>query len=366
MSKIAYRFYFNSRSFLWRFSMKKWILIIFGVACILFSGCSNQFVKESSFRRSGSAKEGNAKKKSISLVCWNVQTFFDAVTVGTEYKDFKNSERWNKEKYLKRLNKLCDVMTSLNPDIFVMEEIENTEVVQDIANALAGSSWEHKKNWQYACFAKECGSAIGCAVFSRYELSSLKCHSIDIRTQAEEQPSSRPLMQLTVCIGNKELELFVNHWKSKSGGEEETEIWRDWQELVLAEKIISELSSQKNSEKTVVMCGDFNRSAEAFILSKSDKNHSNTLLRGYSGSAAVYSPWFRPDGKFTAEAGSYFYNDEWERIDNILISGEGTITSFSAVTDSPVADEEGIPLPYKVYTGEGCSDHLPLKCVITI
>ncbi len=346
--------------------MKKWILIILVTVCILFGSCNNQFVKESAFHRSGSTREGNAKRKSISLVCWNVQTFFDAVTVGTEYKDFKNSERWNKEKYLKRLNKLCDVMTLLNPDIFVMEEIENAEVVQDIANALAGASWEGKKNWQYACFAKECGSAIGCAVFSRYELCSLKCHSIDIRTQTEEQPSSRPLMQLTVCVGNKEVELFVNHWKSKSGGEEETEIWRDWQELVLAEKILAEQTKPEATGKTFLMCGDFNRSAETFVLSKDDKKHSNTLLRGNSAAVPVFSPWFRADGKYATETGSYYYNNEWERIDNIFITGEGTITSFSAVTDLPVTDEEGIPLPYKVYTGEGCSDHLPLKCVITI
>ena len=140
-------------------------LIFVMAATLLFTGCQSQFVKESSFRRTGTSADSSGTKRSFTLVCWNVQTFFDAVTTGTEYKDCKNSERWNKEKYVKRLNKLCEVMTSLNPDIFVMEEIENDEVVQDIANTLAGGSWDNKKNWQYACFAKESGSAIGCAVF---------------------------------------------------------------------------------------------------------------------------------------------------------------------------------------------------------
>ncbi len=347
--------------------MKKMLVILVMVCGILsvaiFAGCKSQFVKESSFRRSGSTSERGGGKQSLSLVCWNVQTFFDAVTTGIEYQEFKNSERWTKEKYVKRLNKLCEIMTNLNPDIFVMEEVENTEVVQDIANTLAGGSWEHKKNWQYTCFTKELGSAIGCAVFSRYEISELKTHVLDIRTQETSQPSSRPLMQLTVNIGNRELELFVNHWKSKSGGEMETEIWRDWQELVLAERttdLIKEMQAP-----LIVMCGDFNRSAEDFVIESVSGKTTNTVLRGNSETVKVWSPWFNSAGKLSSENGSYYYNGEWERIDNILLLGNLEMTSFSAVRDSPVADEEGIPVSYKVYTGEGYSDHLPLKCVIS-
>ena len=341
-------------------------MIVLVTALVLFCSCKNQFVKDSAFRRSGSNSEKADNKKNISLVCWNVQTFFDAVTTGTEYKEYTNSARWNKEKYVKRLEKLCDVMTSLNPDIFVMEEIENEAVVQDIANVLAGGAWDNKKNWRYVCFAKESGSAIGCAVFSRYELESLRTHSIDIRTQAEDQPLMRPLMQVSVNTGNQIIELFVNHWKSKSGGEEETEIWRDWQELLLGERAGNVIRDENIEEHLIIMCGDFNRSAEDFILQTSNQEKTNTILRGYTENLEAYSLWFRSDGALATETGSYYYDGVWERIDNILISGNVKILYFTAVSEAPLADEEGFPLPYKVYTGEGCSDHLPLKCILTI
>ncbi len=353
--------------------MKNIIKIKSGLLAILIlslTGCQNNLVKESAFRRSGKSAEEVSSEKNISLVCWNVQTFFDAVVTGNEYKEFKNAEQWNKAKYTKRLDKLCDVMKTLNPDIFVMEEIENEAVVQDIANHLAGNSWERKKNWQHVCFAKDCDSAIGCAVFSRYEMSSLRTHSLDIRTQQEGQPSMRPVMQVTVMVGNRELELFVNHWKSKSGGEEETEIWRDWQELVLADSVAAVASAEASSVEAsaavpVLMCGDFNRSAEDFILQKSE-GIENLALRGSQNLVNVYTPWLRSDGSFATETGSYFYDGEWERIDNIMIFGNISMQSFTTVTEAPLADEDGLPLPYKLYSGEGCSDHLPLKCVLTI
>ncbi len=351
--------------------MKKLLLIFrFFLLLCLFAAvsCKNQFVRESSFRRAGDASQSAGGRKKISLVTWNVQTFFDAVTTGSEYKDFTNSARWNQEKYQKRLSKLCDIMTSLNPDIFVMEEIENEAVVQDIANILAGASWDKKNNWQYACFAKESGSSIGCAVFSRYELASLKVHSLDIRSQKEEQPSVRPLMQVKVLAGEQELELFVNHWKSKSGGEEESEIWRDWQELVLAEESGSLLEAANQEQApALILCGDFNRSAEDFVIDLQE-NHSssNTILRAAASRAAFYSPWFRPDGEFVSDKGSYYYKGEWERIDNILIAGAVELNSFSVVSEEPLTDEEGKPFAFKLYTGEGYSDHLPLKCLFTI
>ena len=342
--------------------------VLLALFCV--TGCGIEFSQEPLFSSSKDEKSGakaeEEKARAVSLACWNVQTFFDAVTDGTEYSDFTNSSKWTKEKYAGRLEKLCEVMTLLNSDVLVLEEIESEAVVQDIVNRLTDNTWNRKKNWQYACFAKENGSAMGCAVFSRYELTELCVHSLDIQVHKEKQPSSRPIMQMTVIVGKKEFTLFVNHWKSKSGGEAETEIWRDWQESVLAENM---LKSLEQNQSPVVMCGDFNRSAEDFIPLNSDyqRDGGNLLLRRVSGEpAAVYSPWFNDNGTFATEIGSYYYDDNWERIDNFFFAGNIEVNQFQPVTEPPLADEASIPQGYKVYTDSGCSDHLPLKCVITI
>ena len=328
--------------------VKKFHVLFFVLNCFLFSCCSiNSF------------QESNLKK--ISFACWNVQTFFDAYCDGFEYSDFQKTEKWTKEKYIIRLNRLCEVMKKMDCDIFVFEEIENEAVIQDIANRLQSESWNKTKFWHYSCFAKEPGSSIGCAVFSRFELSDLQVHALDIRCHKIKQPSERPLMQVSINIGEKKLELFICHWKSKSGGEIETEIWRDWQEFLLSENL-SAFSECSNSP--VLICGDFNRSVEAFI---SEKENNKIILRGkQEHNNQVDSPWFDDEGFFDVKKGSYFYKGNWERIDNIFIYGNVSISDFRIYTDENIVDEEGLPFAYKIYSGKGYSDHLPLMCVLSI
>ena len=338
---------------------------VFFLTVFLIFSCKGNLSPSQSFGKDGSLSEEElpAGSGNLTFCCWNAQTFFDAVCDGTEYTDFQRSEKWTKDKYSKRLDSLCEVMTTINPDIMVLEEIENEAVVQDISNRLTSGAWDKNKGWQYACFAKANGTAIGCAVFSRLELSSLKVHALTINVHEESQPSERPLMEVCVHAGDKDFKLFVCHWKSKTGGAAETEIWRDWQESLLA----GQLYKCRDSGKSAVICGDFNRSAEDFIVLPRKKDGANIMLRGTDEkSVNVYCPWISADGRVKKDSGSYVYNDTWERIDNIFSFGDIKISRFQTVTIPPVADEDGKPIPYKMYTETGYSDHLPLKCVLTL
>lgn len=305
---------------------------------------------------------GTDNKKSsnvISIVTWNAQTFFDSECEGTEYADYQKLGKWSRDKYMTRLSRLCEVMTTLNPDVFVLEEIENAGVVQDIANQLAGNSWDRNRNWNYACFAKQQNGAIGCAVFSRYELNNLRVHEMCIKSQNEEQPGVRPIVQVSVNVSGKELILLVNHWKSKSGGETESEIWRDWQESVLAD-VTGRLEQEKGTV-ACLMCGDFNRDAREFAGA-----FPEVELRGCVYRIKTLSPWFTDSGEFSSETGSYYYNGNWERIDHIFCVGNAKISAYGPRTNGVWCGTGGIPVAYKLFSGEGYSDHLPIMCAVTL
>lgn len=344
-------------------------LIFLGCAVFIFSNCNISQNKTSAEH----FKDDDFNKK-VSFACWNVQTFFDAKTNGNEYAEFKKEGTWSAEKYSVRLKRLCEVLCNLNPDVFVLEEVESLSVVQDISNFLAGNSWSEKKRWNYVCFAKNKDSAIGCAVFSRFELQDLKIHNLDVRIQKKDQPNSRPVMQVCINVDGKKLILFVNHWKSKSGGEAESEIWRDWQEALLAFCAKYEFETSQNT--AFVFCGDFNRDADEFVCDFKGLNEvfddyefeTNVVLRTFnlneckSDFVRVFSPWFCKSGNFSTEKGSYFYKENWERIDNIFAFGSLKISDFTPAFEGTWTKENGIPFKYMIYNGEGYSDHLPLTC----
>ena len=156
---------------------------------------------------------------------------------------------------------------------------------------------------------------------------------------------------------------MVNHWKSKSGGQEKTEIWRNYQE-----KTLSKLFSQCRQEGfEVFACGDFNKDILEFPLTN-EKGTFKVHLQGIKASADVFSPWLARDmtsgGEvpLTSDKGSYYYQGKWERIDHIFSGRELEIKNFSVSARSPWCDENGLPLAYNIYTGGGFSDHLPIMC----
>lgn len=330
------------------------IISLFLAATFLVCGCT-----DISNRSTGNDTSNNsAKRQTIRIVNWNTETFFDAVNDGTEYSEFKSSKSaWNKDAYAARLDRLCDVINKLDADVYVFEEIENGDILYDIANRLASNSWNSRQNWNYACFSKITGDAIGCAVLSRYPLSGMTVHTLDIRMQGA-QPPMRPVMEVSVLAGDRPLTLIVNHWKSKSGGEKKTEIWRDWQESLLSERI------SKLHDSAVLACGDFNRDIEDFVCGT---ENGIVQLRGARfGSVEktqVFSPWFTGSGKYV-ELGSYYYDGRWERIDHFFTSGKTEVTDFGPETHGAWADSGGRPNGYKVYTGSGYSDHLPIAATV--
>lgn len=332
--------------------MKKIFLLIFSLT---FISCSYN------------SQENSEKNQNIiSLVSWNIQTFFDAERTGTEYEDFIKNPDWNRDAYQNRLDRLCSAISTLNADVFVLQEVENSNVILDISNKLQTNAWNSKQQWVYSCFAKKEGTSIGIAILSKYPLENLKTHSLQIQNQKEQQPDSRLLIEVQIVVKEKTITLFANHWKSKSGGEEKTEIWRDWQELQLAQQ----LGSLKK-ENNIVICGDFNRSAEDFICSFSGHyKDENTILRGISKecnsncNVKVYSPWFTQSGTFSEETGSYFFNNKWERIDNIFSYGNIKISGFSPKVSELWATSNGIPKKFTIHSGNGHSDHLPVMCTL--
>lgn len=328
--------------------MKKIIFVLFNLLMVaVMSSCMASADHE--------ASSYSEKAQEIKIACWNTQTFFDSVTEGTEYAEFIKNKAWNEDAYRTRLERLSSAIKEFDADVVVLEEIENEGVMHDIANFLSGE-WNSRKAYTHACFAKENGGSIGVGVLSRYELTSPSVHALDIRS-GQEMPSMRPLLQVSVLKAGHELTIFVNHWKSMSGGKEETELWRQHQEELLARH----MSQKINGETAVIACGDFNRDLSDF--SRGDETGSVYLNAGLDEEGVTVKSLWYTQASTLVEPGSYYFEDEWSRIDHFFVSDAVEVLDFNVQTDGPWCDSvTHIPERYMIYSGKGYSDHLPISC----
>lgn len=325
---------------------KKVIFIAIQFFTIVLISCSCGEIVSCNF-----SKEQEA---TIKIMNWNLQTFFDSDFSGTEYKDYSRpSSYWNEQKYQQRLSRLEQVIKKLDADILILEELENENQLYDISNRI-NSTFNFAAIYDYGFFAKAEGSAIGCGVLSRFPLSEASVHSLDIHSGNEEQPSMRPIIQINATVSGKILTIFVNHWKSKSGGAEISDKWRDRQEEILAELMLS------CGNRAMIAAGDFNRDISEFNIQFSGKNN---VVLGKEHCFPVFSPWIKENGELLPD-GSYYFQGEWEKIDHFFCSDSVRISSFYAEADGDWADFEGKPVRYNLWTGQGFSDHLPVTCTV--
>ncbi len=350
--------------------MKKILTICFTVFClatILSSfSCDSAVAAPTGFL---AGKYGN--DPYITIVSWNLQTFFDAVDSGTEYEDFTGvKSSWNETKYKARLSRLCNFMESTNADVYCFMEVENDSVVHDISNTL------HLQNsrcapYPYTAFNRGNEGSIGCAVFSRIPIENITLHSTQFKATVPSTlfetwqsgitlapPILRPLMEVTLLPfneGSKPLKLFVNHWKSKSSGGRESELWRNTQEALLSFRMTE---SVQNGYDCIAV-GDFNRDLHEFYWSGPKRQggpEPAVRLRSLFNSIDVISPWM--SGSFS---GSYYYDGNWTTLDHVFVTGDIKITDFSVLDRGELSTASGIPNSYSIWTGEGYSDHFPLK-----
>lgn len=294
-------------------------------------------------------------KSEVIIASWNLQTFFDSVESGNEFSEFTGTKsKWTKEKYVNRLQRLCSIIEQTDADIFVMQEIENVNIIYDIINNLKQQG-RSDKAYSYAAFSGEKNQAFGCAIISRFSITSSTTHQVDIRTQEITQPDMRALLEADVLINDKLMKMFVCHWKSKSGGEENTEIWRNFQEKILADRILC------CSDSNVIVCGDFNRDVNDFYVM-----NNQVVLHGSNQEIKLNSPWFNTKvyTEKDKNGGTYYFNSNWEKIDNFFYNDKITLSDFIVFTEGGNTTEKGFPFRYSVWNGQGYSDHLPICCVL--
>ncbi|NLL28889.1 MAG: endonuclease/exonuclease/phosphatase family protein [Bacteroidales bacterium] len=265
-----------------------------------------------------------SQEKSYNIACvafYNLENLFDTINdpkINDEEFLPNGANRWNTEKYKKKLANMAEVISQIGdeytkggPIAIGLSEIENISVLNDLVKEpkLAKSG--------YVPILIDGPDRRGVDVAFMYREEYFKLISVkSIRLFLEDRPDFKTRDQLLVSgiILGDTVHFIVNHWPSRSGGEKRSAPLRA-AAAQLARKTVDSIMNINPMAKIIVM-GDFN------------DNPTNASLYKILGAAkdvdyainntGLYNPMYNMFKKHGL--GSNAYRDSWSLFDQIILS----------------------------------------------
>ena len=314
----------------------------------------------------------------LKIATYNVENLFDLQKSGHEYSEYipNTASGWNQKNYKIKLKNIAQVIRDINADIIALQEVESLQALLDLRFTLK----QNGLYYQYYSIADKKNTTVKVALLSKLPFIYSKELSV---TQSSEY---RNILETKFKINNKELYIFTNHWKSKSGPESMR---------VLSAKTLKKRVMEIGFEKNIILLGDFNSDYEEYIKFKRKRKHNNTdgitginhILRTINQrdstkrikytKESFYNLWYdtNKEKRYT-----YIYRGKKEVLDNILISQSllvnkdisyvsGTISNFDEeylFKKKSIKRWEISRAKVRKHRGKGYSDHLPLTAKFKI
>lgn len=242
-----------------------------------------------------------------AIAFYNVENFFDTID-DPEKKDEEytpNGEKqWTLEKYNKKKENLAKVLSSMakGADIIGLSEIENLFVVQDLIKH------PKMKHLGYQIIHKESPDIRGIDCALLYKPRKFKVVDFNTIAFGEEGYTTRDILHVRGIYFGDTLDVFVNHWPSRFGGQGK----RRCRSAQLVRDKVNKLTKQNPNAKIVIM-GDLNDDP----INKSVKK----VLAATDNSKLKNGQLFNPAGKLYKQGiGTLSFDGAWNLFDQIIIS----------------------------------------------
>ncbi len=311
-------------------------------------------------------------KKELTVVFYNVENLFDTIN----HPDKRDDDftplgklSWDTKRYNDKVSKLSYVLSSINkealPGIIGLCEIENREVIEDLIDQ------ERLKKGKYRIAHSESPDkrGIDCAlIYRKDEFKYLKHKTINIEFPWNKEYKTRDILYVQGLVGRKDtLNIFVNHWPSRQGGQEKSEPSR----IFVAKQLKKAVDSiqTKNPFAKIIIMGDFNDEPtdKAVIETLKADNNRNT-----NNPMGLYNLMYDLQAN---NEGSYNYRGDWNMLDNIIVSnsllnesrGYQTLHNAGRIYRNKYIcykNKQGANVPSRTFAGlkyyGGFSDHFPV------
>ncbi len=288
----------------------------------------------------------NAQDDSVSVMFYNVENLFDTEDDSTKNdNEFlpTSKKKWDNFKLNSKITKIAKVIAAGNfPDIIGLSEIENKSVLENLTNHYI----LRKHKYKIIHFESPDQRGIDCAlIYKQQNFDLLKMNPVAV--QFNGRPT-RDILEVKLTSRRDTINLFVNHWPSRYGGKNRSEIKR----INAANKLKSVLDSLTKSflHQKIIAMGDFN---------DEPKDSSLKILRDYKNVSDKIH-------------GTIKYRGKWQNFDQFITSKNFDYNITTLKFDFLLEEDKsyGGYKPNRTYYGPmyhgGFSDHLPILLTFSL
>ncbi len=321
-----------------------------------------------------SCGEKNAYQTPYTVMFYNVENLFDTIDTSNKIdEEFLPDapKEWNTERYQKKMDDLARVISSLDtaqlPIMIGVCEIENNIVLEDLIFQPSLRSANYEFVWEDGPDRR----GIDCAlIYNPSVFTPVETENLTISDPNDEFFITRDILYVEGIIDDEVFHVFVNHWPSRRGGQQESEPHRILAANVLKNRVdeIFKTDAQAN----IIIMGDMNDEPSNMSLSdvlvalpNNDVPENQQLVN------LMYD-------EFKDEKGTYNYRGDWSMIDNIIVSG--ALINKDKGLKSPLDNGYVFHEPFMEYVNDsgemspnrtygrsyygGISDHFPVYMIL--
>lgn len=233
---------------------------------------------------------------------------FDNKKLPQEWRD----ERFRQKKFAEAVDKVAAHLVTLKADVLGLTEVGNKQAVQALVEDLKSKGMDYPY-WS-VCQSEDTGTGQYVALLSKFPLKnivpSFPNRGLYFEESDYDQTASTGIskgMKVTTTVQDKELNIFLFHFKSERGGEES-----DQQRLMQAEIARRVTIPYLQRGEHVVVMGDLNSEPrhEVLLTLRGFRDIEEELIQ--TGDLYYFDD---PNIRWT-----YNYRGQMEQLDHILLS----------------------------------------------
>ncbi len=324
------------------------------------------------------AQYSGSKYQVRTLAFYNVENLFDTRNDSLTDDDERTPEsplQWTRERYERKLKNIARVLADIGraearrlPDLIGLCEVENRQVLEDLIRQAP------LRDGDYGIVHEDSPDHRGIDVALLYRKSQFivveqQFRELKLRTRENLPRKTRDQLIVSGLLNGEPLYLSVNHWPSRSGGQNSTEYYR-MQAAALQRAILDSLLKFDPNARFISM-GDYNDNPDDPSLRY---GLGTRTLRDSLPAWLSYNPMA---GYYRKGAGTLAYRDQWSLFDQILFNGcwfedAGGYQFWKAgiynkdYLKTPEGPFKGYP--FRTYAGGnylgGFSDHFPVFAML--